>query len=178
MLRIILGVLATPDLVSDAQDVSHFRHVQFTRLLTSISKHFFTFATVVVPVADLLFLLWCILKAKGVGPLIYQQGTLHGSELAWSMVSGAMSCISNKVTLVTNAPDFSSRARYPSAAVYPQLLTMPLTYTILSFMGVLVSSSSTVLYGKAVWSPVDLLGMFLDDHPTAATRVGVSSTRL
>ncbi|KAH7925098.1 hypothetical protein BV22DRAFT_461509 [Leucogyrophana mollusca] len=136
-------------------------------------RHFFTVATIIAPLADVVFLVWCIVKAKGVGPIIRQGGTMHGSQLAWSMIAGAMSCISNKVTLVTNAPDFASRARYPSAAVYPQLITMPLTYCLLSFVGVLVSSSSQEIYGQAIWSPVELLGMFLDDSPSSATRFGV-----
>ncbi|KAF9239824.1 permease for cytosine/purines, uracil, thiamine, allantoin-domain-containing protein [Melanogaster broomeanus] len=124
------------------------------------------------PTADIVFLVWCIVKAKGVGPILHQKGTLEGSKLAWAMVAGAMSCISNKVTLVTNAPDFASRAKRPSAAVYPQLITMPLTYALLSLLGVIVSSSSQVIYGEAVWSPVTLLGMFLDDNPSPAARFG------
>ncbi|KIJ61860.1 hypothetical protein HYDPIDRAFT_176834 [Hydnomerulius pinastri MD-312] len=136
-------------------------------------RYFFTVTSILAPTADIAFLVWCIVKANGVGPIIQQKGTLQGSKLAWAMVAGAMSCISNKVTLVTNAPDFASRAKRPSAAVYPQLITMPLTYALLSLMGVIVSSSSQLIYGEAVWSPVTLLGMFLDDDPSPATRFGV-----
>jgi nucleobase:cation symporter-1, NCS1 family len=42
-----------------------------------------------------------------------------------------------------------------------------------SFIGIIVSSSSQVIYGQAIWSPIELLGMFLDDHPSSATRFGV-----
>ncbi|KIJ61859.1 hypothetical protein HYDPIDRAFT_176833 [Hydnomerulius pinastri MD-312] len=136
-------------------------------------RHFFTFKTIITPIACLAFMIWCIVKAKGVGPIVDQPGTLHGPALGWSMVAGAMSCISNLVTLVTNAPDFGSRAKYPSATVYPQLWSIPLSYGILCLVGVLVSSSSQAIYGEAIWSPVDLLGMFLDDNPSGATRFGV-----
>jgi len=76
-------------------------------------------------------------------------------------------------TLVTNAPDFASRASHPSAAVLPQLISVPLGFSLVSFIGVIVSSSSQVLYGEAIWSPIDLLGKFLDNDPSHATRFGV-----
>ncbi|KAG1745189.1 permease for cytosine/purines, uracil, thiamine, allantoin-domain-containing protein [Suillus lakei] len=89
------------------------------------------------------------------------------------MVVSTMSCVSNKVTLITNAPDFASRARTPSAALYPQLFASPLTASFVCLIGILVSSSSQAIYGKAIWSPIELLGTFLNDTPSKATRFGV-----
>lgn len=79
---------------------------------TCNSRHFFTFKTIVTPIACLVFMIWCIVKAKGVGPIINQPGTLHGSELAWSMMVGISVCISNMITLTTYARRFLLRA-YP-----------------------------------------------------------------
>ena len=76
-------------------------------------------------------------------------------------------------TVSSNAPDFASRATTPSAAVLPQLFAVPLGFSIVSFIGIIVSSSSQTLYGEAIWSPIDLLGKFLDDDPSHATRFGV-----
>jgi NCS1 family nucleobase:cation symporter-1 len=128
---------------------------------------------ILMPVAAITFLIWCIVKAHGIGPIVHQPSRLHGSELGWAMVVSAMSCISNKVTLVTNAPDFASRARTPSAALYPQLFALPLTSSLVCLIGILVSSSSQAIYGTAIWSPIELLGNFLDDNPSGATRFGV-----
>jgi NCS1 family nucleobase:cation symporter-1 len=75
-----------------------------------------------------------------------------------------------------NAPDFASRAKTPAAALLPQLISVPLTFSLVSFIGIIVSSSSVTIYGEAVWSPIDLLGKFLDDSPSHATRFGVSFT--
>ncbi|KAJ7753361.1 permease for cytosine/purines, uracil, thiamine, allantoin-domain-containing protein [Mycena maculata] len=136
-------------------------------------RHLFTVKSIVAPIAGITFFIWCIVKAKGVGPIIRQPGTLHGSDLSWAMVSSLMSCISNMATLVTNAPDFASRAKSPQAALLPQLISVPLTFSLVSFIGIIVSSSSVTIYGEAVWSPIDLLGMFLDDSPSHATRFGV-----
>ena len=75
--------------------------------------------------------------------------------------------------LHSNAPDFASRAHSPSAALWPQLISVPLTFSIVSFIGIIVSSSSEVIFGEAIWSPIDLLGKFLDNDPSHATRFGV-----
>ncbi|KAA1472103.1 NCS1 nucleoside transporter family, partial [Dentipellis sp. KUC8613] len=136
-------------------------------------RHLFTLKAVVAPAAGITFFVWCIVKAKGVGPIVHQPATIHGSELGWAMVSSLMSCISNMATLITNAPDFASRASSPAAAGLPQLLSVPLTFSIVSFIGIIVSSSSQVLYGEPIWSPIDLLDRFLDGSPSHATRFGV-----
>ncbi|KAJ8463928.1 hypothetical protein ONZ51_g9927 [Trametes cubensis] len=136
-------------------------------------RHLFTLKAIVVPIAGITFFIWCLVKAHGVGPIIHQPATFHGSALGWGMVSSIMSCISNMATLVTNAPDFASRARHPSAAGLPQLISVPLGFSIVSFFGVIVSSSSQAIYGEAIWSPIDLLGKFLDGEPSHATRFGV-----
>ncbi|ELU45939.1 uridine permease Fui1 [Rhizoctonia solani AG-1 IA] len=138
-------------------------------------RHLFTAKAIVVPIAGIAFFVWSIVKAKGVGPIIHRPAKLHGSELGWVMVKSLMSCISNMATAhwSSNAPDFASRAHRPSNAVMPQLISVPLGFSLVSFLGIIVSSSSEVIYGEPVWSPVDLLGKLLDGNPSHATRFGV-----
>jgi len=136
-------------------------------------RHFFVVKMIVTPIAAVTFLIWCIVKAHGVGPILDQPSQLHGSNLGWAMIVSLMSCISNSATLVTNAPDFASRAHSPAAALYPQLFAIPLTTGVVCLIGILVSSSSQAIYGEAIWSPVDLLGTFLDNDPSPAARFGV-----
>jgi len=172
--------------------------VIFTDIVYPSSRHLFTVKSIVTPIAGITFFIWCIVKAKGVGPIIHQPSTLHGSDLGWGMVVSLMSCISNMATLVTyvlvfiffwsrdvrlliphlpptysNAPDFASRAANPAAALWPQLISVPISFSLVSFIGIIVSSSSQTIFGEAIWSPIDLLGRFLDDSPSHATRFGV-----
>ncbi|KAG0706917.1 permease for cytosine/purines, uracil, thiamine, allantoin-domain-containing protein [Suillus ampliporus] len=136
-------------------------------------RHFFLVTPILMPIASITFLIWCIVKAHGIGPIIHQPSTLHGSKLGWAMVVSTMSLISNQATIITNAPDFASRARTPSAALYPQLFAIPITASFVCLIGILVSSSSQAIYGEAIWSPIDLLEIFLNDNPSGATRFGV-----
>ena len=53
------------------------------------------------------------------------------------------------------------------------IFLFPLGFSIVSFFGVIVSSSSQAIYGEAIWSPIDLLNRFLDGSPSHATRFGV-----
>lgn len=73
-----------------------------------------------------------------------------------------------------NNPDFSRFAKRPESAVWSQLITIPVGFAITSFIGIIVSSSSAVIYGEPVWSPLTLLENFLNDtNVTGATRFGV-----
>ena len=77
------------------------------------------------------------------------------------------------MTYLRNAPDFASRARRPKDALWPQLISAPIGYGLVCFLGIIVSSSSQAIYGQAIWSPVALLGTFLDGTPSNATRFAV-----
>ena len=69
-------------------------------------------------------------------------------------------------------PDFSRFARKPSDALWSQFLTIPIGFALTSFVGIIVSSSSTVLYGEPIWNPLTLLGRLLDGA-SSAERFGV-----
>lgn len=74
-----------------------------------------------------------------------------------------MSSIANFATLIVNDPDFARFAQKPRDALYPQLFTIPLGFAVTSFIGIIVSSSSTVIFGKPIWNPLDLLESFLQE---------------
>lgn len=63
----------------------------------------------------------------------------------------------------SNDPDFSRFAKTPRSALWSQLLTIPIGFALTSFIGIIVSSSSTVIYKDPIWNPLDLLSLFLDE---------------
>lgn len=135
-------------------------------------RHLFTIKSYLSPIAGIGFLIWTIKKAGGIGPVVHQPPSIHGSELGWAFVQSTMNCIANFAALIMNDPDFSRFAKRPSAATWSQLLTIPFAFAITSFIGIIVSSASTVMYGETVWSPLDVLGNFLSSS-SGGTRAGV-----
>jgi NCS1 family nucleobase:cation symporter-1 len=125
-------------------------------------RHLFTVKACYSPIAAIAFFAWAISRANGIGPIVHQPNTVHGSALGWAVVKAIMTCIGNFAALIMNDPDFSRFARKPKDALWSQLLTIPIGFGITSFIGIIVSSSSEVIYGKTVWNPLILLGKFLD----------------
>ncbi len=124
-------------------------------------RHLFTIKSYFVPVAGVAYFIWAVVKAHGIGPIVHQPAKVHGSALGWAMVSGIMSSIANFATLIVNDCDFARFATKPKDALWSQLITIPVGFAVTSFIGIIVSSSSTVLYGQPIWNPLDLLGNFL-----------------
>jgi nucleobase:cation symporter-1, NCS1 family len=135
-------------------------------------RHLFTVKAVYTPIAMIAFFAWTIHKAHGIGPIINQPSSLHGSDLAWAVIKGIMSSIANFATLIVNDPDFSRFAKTNTSALWSQLISIPLAFAITSFIGIIASSSSTVLYGETIWSPLELLGRFLEGA-SSGERFGV-----
>lgn len=137
-------------------------------------KHLFTVKAAAMPVAAFALLGWSVSKAGGIGPIVHQPSKLSGSELGWAFVYAVTSQCSNMVTLAVNEPDFARLAKRRSDVVVPQLLAIPITFSITSLIGILISSSSTVIFGTETWDPLDILAQLLDRTPTdSATRAGV-----
>lgn len=110
-------------------------------------RHLFTVKAYFVPCAAISFFIWAVVRAGGVGPIVKQPATIHGSELGWQFVKGIMSSIANFATLIVNDADFARFAGKPRDALWSQLFTIPLGFAVTSFIGIIVSSSSTVIYG-------------------------------
>jgi NCS1 family nucleobase:cation symporter-1 len=99
-------------------------------------------------------------------------GKAEGSVLAWAMIKGIMSSIANFATLIINDPDFTRFASKPKDVLWSQLITIPLGFAITSFIGIIVSSSSIVIFGNAIWNPLQLLTSFLQEG-SSGNRAGV-----
>lgn len=136
-------------------------------------RHLFTVKAYIVPVAGVAFLIWALVKADGAGTVIRAPAEVVGKDLAWAFVESTMNALANFATLITNAPDFSRFAKKPSFSmkylVYS--ISIPVCFSLTSLIGILVTSAAQEIYGVAYWSPLDVLGRFLDDY-TPGNRAG------
>jgi NCS1 family nucleobase:cation symporter-1 len=60
-------------------------------------------------------------------------------------------------TLSLNIPDFTRYARTQRDQVTGQAIGLLITMPLFSFIGLAVTSATVLLYGEAIWNPVDLL---------------------
>ncbi|KAL8287021.1 hypothetical protein RQP46_004027 [Phenoliferia psychrophenolica] len=137
-------------------------------------RHLFTLKAIVAPVGGIALFAWCLSKAGGAGPIIHAKATISGSKMGWAFIINLMSCISNMATLITNATDFASRSSKPKNVIIPQLVALPCTFAIVSLFGILIGSSSTLIFGEYIWSPLAIMDAFLEKFPSHATRAGVA----
>lgn len=135
-------------------------------------RHLFTVKAYVVPVAGIGFLIWTLVRADGIGPVIHAKATISGLDLGWAFVRSTMDGVANFATLIVNAPDFSRFADTPTAAIYSQWIGIPVCFSITALIGILVSSSSQLMFGEIYWLPLDVLLRYLD-HFTSGNRAGV-----
>ncbi|KAI9641194.1 hypothetical protein NHQ30_009994 [Ciborinia camelliae] len=108
---------------------------------------------------------WTLTMAGGIGPVARQPGTVKGAERTWLIVRFILLGAANCATFASNAADFQRYARKPNDVIWGNLL-------IVAIIGNLVSSSSQVLFGEIIWSPLTYLDRILVRTYDAPTRAG------
>jgi len=115
----------------------------------------------------LLLLWWITRQAGGLGPVLSTPGRFHsGGEFFRFFIPSLTGMVGFWATVALNIPDFTRYAKSQKAQMLGQALGLPTAMTLYSFIGVAVTSASVVLFGEAIWDPVQLLGRF--HHPAVA----------
>ena len=113
----------------------------------------------------LLLLGWAYQAAGGFGPILSQPSQFDiGQPKAgqfWGYFFPALTgMVGFWATLSLNIPDFSRYAKSQKDQALGQALGLPLTMALYSFIGVAVTSATTIIYGKTIWDPVEVLTHF------------------
>ena len=113
----------------------------------------------------LLLLWWAYQNAGGFGPILSQPSAFDaGQPKAGQFSNFFFPALTGMVgfwaTLSLNIPDFSRYAHTQRAQMVGQALGLPLTMALYSFIGVAVTSATTIIYGTTIWDPVDVLTRF------------------
>ena len=116
-------------------------------------------------VLGLALLGWAYRRAGGFGPMLSQPSAFdHGQPKEgqfWGFFFPALTgMVGFWATLSLNIPDFSRYARSQRDQIVGQALGLPTTMALYSFIGVAVTSATIVIFGRAIWDPVTLLGIF------------------
>ncbi len=109
----------------------------------------------------LLLLWWITRKAGGLGPVLSSPSKFHSTaEFMRFFIPSLTGMVGFWATVALNIPDFTRYAKSQRAQITGQALGLPPAMTLYSFIGVAVTSASVVLFGKAIWDPVTLIGQF------------------
>ncbi len=113
----------------------------------------------------LVLLGWAYHYAGGFGPILAQpsafaEGQPKSGQFFSFFVPALTGMIGFWATLSLNIPDFSRYARSQRDQVLGQTMGLPVTMALYAFIGVAVTSATTIIYGTTIWDPVDVLTRF------------------
>ncbi len=104
---------------------------------------------------------WATSKAGGVGSMLSTPSRfVAGGKkegLFWlTFWPGLTAMVGFWATLALNIPDFTRFARTQRDQMVGQAIGLPVPMALLSVISVVVTSATVVIYGKAIWDPIDL----------------------
>lgn len=106
-------------------------------------------------------LVWAFVKADGFGPMLSQPDKFETSADFWkAFFPGLTAMVGFWATLSLNIPDFTREATSQKAQVLGQFIGLNSTMPFYAFVGVAVTSATIVIFGEAIWDPVELLSRF------------------
>src|SRR5204862_7530828 len=113
----------------------------------------------------LLLLWWAYRNAGGFGPILSQPSQFDpGQPKAgqfWKYFFPALTgMVGFWATLSLNIPDFTRYAKSQKSQIRGQAIGLPSSMTLFSFIGVVVTSSTAIVYASTIWDPIQLAGRF------------------
>ncbi|SEK57519.1 nucleobase:cation symporter-1, NCS1 family [Chitinophaga rupis] len=119
------------------------------------------FKAIFLPVAALALLWWAIGAGHGLGPILQQPSRFTSANGFLNFFLPALTgMVGFWATLSLNIPDFTRYAVSQQAQVRGQIIGLPPSMTLFSFIGVVVTSATTIVYGTTIWDPLVLAGKF------------------
>lgn len=119
------------------------------------------FKAIFLPLAALALLFWAIDAGNGLGPILSQSSRFESSGAFWNFFFPALTgMVGFWATLSLNIPDFTRYAKSQQAQITGQAIGLPPSMTLFSFIGVVVTSATVIIYGEMIWDPVVLAGRF------------------
>ena len=109
----------------------------------------------------LVLLAWAYTRAHGFGAMLNAPSGFApgraGDRLFWSTIAASLTAmVGFWATLALNICDFTRFARSQKDQVIGQSIGLPLPMALFSFIGVAVTSATVVIFGQAIWQPVEL----------------------
>jgi nucleobase:cation symporter-1, NCS1 family len=109
-------------------------------------------------VIGLALLAWAVVEAGGFGTMLAAPSKFQTfGEFFRFFIPSLTSVVGFWATVALNIPDFTRYARSQRAQVVGQVLALPTTMTLYSFIGIAVTSATAIIFGQTIWDPVQVL---------------------
>ena len=132
-----------------------FRGMDLVRKLENFAAPF------VLVMAGIL-LAWAVKQAHGLGPIIDRPATLSAAQF-WKVFPVALTgMVGFWATLSLNMPDFTRYGQSQRAQMIGQTIALPTTMFGFSMMAVIITSATSVVFGRTIWKPELLIGELKD----------------
>jgi NCS1 family nucleobase:cation symporter-1 len=103
-------------------------------------------------------LAWAVAKAGGFGTMLAVPSKFRtAGEFFRFFVPSLTGVVGFWATVALNIPDFTRYARSQRSQMLGQALGLPATMTFYAFIGVAVTSATAIIFGQAIWDPVQVL---------------------
>ncbi len=127
-------------------------------------------------VVGVALLVWAAGAVGGMGVLLSGSTQLTaqrapagtGSFLLTLFIPWLTAMVGYWATLSLNIPDFTRYARNQRDQMVGQAVGLLTTMPLFAFVGVAVTSATVMLYGEAIWNPIDLLARLTREYDSPA----------
>jgi len=141
---------------------------------TESIKKLLVFKAFFLPAAALALLYWAVSAAHGLGPILQQPSKFADSASFFAYFFPALTgMVGFWATLSLNIPDFTRYAKSQRAQVKGQVIGLPPSMTLFAFIGVVVTSATTIIYGNPEWDIVKLAGKFENKIMVSFAMIGI-----
>ncbi len=142
-------------------------------------KKLLVFKAFFLPFAALALLFWAINAGNGLGPILEQPSKFTTSGDFFHFFFPALTgMVGFWATLSLNIPDFTRYAKSQKAQITGQAVALPTSMTLFSFIGVVVTSATTIIYGTTIWDPLVLAGKFESKLLVSVAMIAVAISTL
>jgi NCS1 family nucleobase:cation symporter-1 len=135
--------------------------IQVAIILAGIEgvKYFESFSAPLLIVGSIALLVWGFSAGGGISEVFTNSAKLQEGEAPfWALFWPSLAAnVGYWITLSLNIPDFTRYAKTQRSQVLGQALGLPLTMTAFSFIGIAVTAATVVVFGGAIWDPVEVV---------------------
>lgn len=106
----------------------------------------------------LALMIWALTKAGGFSAVFANSSAGLPMNEFWPVFGGGLTAmVGFWATLSLNIPDFSRYAKSQKDQVMGQVMGLPATMTFYSFIGIVVTGATLVIFGEEIWDPVQVI---------------------